>query len=161
MSPCNKLSKKLSGFVIEVVFLSHVIGLMDLFCFETCVSFVISRNLGQGQGERVVPCSVCHLDLMLSYELIFITLNVWSPEKKSLCLWLHQLLSPWASFIGQEVYQQFQPYQLWDWNNYTSMLVPSASGVSGLNGKPRKTWNYMFPAPIPIPHQQHCPSWKN
>lgn len=76
MSPCNKQSKKLSGSVIEAVFLSHVIGLMDLFCFETCFSFVISRNLGQGRGERVVPCSVCHLDLMLSCELIFITLKV-------------------------------------------------------------------------------------
>ena len=161
MSPCNKQSKKLSGFVIEAVFLSHVIGLMDSFCFETCFSFVISRNLGQRQGERVVPCSVCHLDLMLSCELIFYHIKSVIPRKKTPCLWLHQLLSPWASFIRQEVYQQFQPYQLWDCNNYTSMLVPSASGVPGLNGKPRKTWNYMFPTPIPIPHQQPCPSWKN
>ena len=35
--------------------------------------------------------------------------------------------------------------------------------VSGLNGKPRKTWNDMFrfPIPIPVPHQPHCPSWKD
>lgn len=34
-----------------------------------CFPFVISRNLSHGWGERVVACSVCHLDAMLSCEL--------------------------------------------------------------------------------------------
>ena len=71
VSQCNKQSKKRSGFVPEAVFLSHVAGVMNLVCFEMCFSFVISKYVGHGQRERVVPCSVHRFGLLLSCELVF------------------------------------------------------------------------------------------